>query len=113
MCSEPVREFHPRPVVENPFVGTPSHMVRTSRWRASDLTFGPRGRLAVTAIVFIVFFVGMSGAGWISPFGLWFFMGWFIMATMVLKTKATGWPSLLVPGRSAGLGAYSVMASSN
>jgi hypothetical protein len=105
MCSERVREFHPRPVVENPFVGTPSHTVRTSRWRASDLTFGPRGRLAVTAIVFIVFFVGMSGAGWISPFGLWFFMGWFIMATMVLKTT---WQKVSIdpdepPGRRAQL----------
>ena len=86
MCSEPVLEFHPRPVTENPFVGTPSHVVRTSRWRASDLTFGPRGRLAVTAILFIMLFVGETGAGWISPFGLWFFMGWFILATMVLKT---------------------------
>jgi hypothetical protein len=86
LCLEPIREFHPRPATETPFVGTPSHMVRTSRWRASDLTFGPRGRLAVTPIVFIVLFVGESSAGWISPFGLWFFMGWFILATMVLKT---------------------------
>jgi hypothetical protein len=105
MCSEAVREFHPRPVTETPFVGTPSHVVRTSRWRASDLTFGPRGRLAVTAIVFIVFFVGESGAGWISPFGLWFFMGWFILATMVLKTT---WQKVRIdpdepPGRRAQL----------
>jgi hypothetical protein len=85
MCKEAVVEFTPRPVVPTAFVGTPSHTLRTSRWRATDLTFGPRGRLIVTAIAFIVLFVGESSAGWISPFGLWFFMGWFIMATMVLK----------------------------
>jgi hypothetical protein len=84
MCNEPVREFTPRAVTPGGYVGTPSHTVRTSRWRATDLTFGPVGRLVVTAIVFGMLFVGMRSAG-LSPFGLWFFMGWFILASMVLK----------------------------
>jgi hypothetical protein len=86
MCKEPVREFSARPVTPAAFVGTPSHQVRTSRWRATDLTFGPVGRLTMTAICFIVLYIGLRTAGGpASPTGLWFFMGWFIAASMVLK----------------------------
>ena len=84
MCTEPVRNFAPRPASPTPYVGTPSHTVRTSRWKGTDLTFGPVGRLGVTALVFGVLFVGMRSTG-LSPFGLWFFMGWSIAASMVLK----------------------------
>ncbi len=84
MCKERVREFAPRVSTPGGYVGTPSHMLRTSRWRATELTFGPIGRLAVTGAVFGVLFVGMKGTG-LSPFGLWFFMGWWILASMVLK----------------------------
>ena len=85
MCKEAVVEFAPRPVTPTPYVGTPSHTVRTSRWRATDLTFGPIGRLTVTVVVFLVLIVGWQSAGGASPTGLWFFMGWFIVASMVLK----------------------------
>ena len=84
MCKEPIRDFASRPVVPASYVGTPSHTVRTSRWRATDLTFGAGGRLVVTAVMFAVLFAGLSSTG-ASPFGLWFFMGWFILASLVLK----------------------------
>jgi hypothetical protein len=104
MCKEPVLEFSPREVMPVGYVGTPSHTVRTSRWRATELTFGPLGRLTVTAVVFGVLFVGMRSAG-LSPFGLWFFMGWFILASMVLKQT---WQRVKIdpeetPGRRARL----------
>jgi hypothetical protein len=99
-----VREFAPRAVTSGGFVGTPSHTVRTSRWRATDLTFGPAGRLTVTAIVFVVLFIGFRSTG-LSPFGLWFFMGWFVVASMVLKQT---WQKVRIsreeiPGRRARL----------
>jgi hypothetical protein len=84
MCKEAVTEFACRPAVPASYVGTPSHTVRTSRWRATDLTFGPGGRLAVTAVTFCALFLGLKSTG-VTPFGLWFFMGWFILASMVLK----------------------------
>jgi hypothetical protein len=104
MCMEPVSEFAPRPVTPGGNVGTPSHLVRTSRWRATELTFGPLGRLTVTAVVFGVLFAGMRSAG-LSPFGLWFFMGWFVLASMVLKQT---WQRVKIdpeeaPGRRARL----------
>lgn len=104
MCKEPVRELTPRPVTPGGYVGSPSHTLRTSRWRATELTFGPIGRLTVTAVVFGVLFVGMKSAG-LSPFGLWFFMGWFIVASMVLKQT---WQRVRIdpeeaPGRRARL----------
>jgi hypothetical protein len=105
MCKEAVVEFAPRPVAPTAFVGTPSHMLRTSRWRASDLTFGPAGRVVVTGVVFAVLVVGWSASGGASPTGLWFFMGWFIAATMVLKQT---WQRVRIdpdepPGRQARL----------
>jgi hypothetical protein len=106
MCSEPVREFTPRPVTASTFVGMPTETVRTSRWRATDLTFGPLGRLVVTAVVFGVLVVGFTNTG-LTPFGLWFFMGWFIAASMVLKQT---WQKVRIdpdepPGRGARLAA--------
>jgi hypothetical protein len=85
MCLEPVREFTPRPVTASTFVGEPSHTVHTSRWRGTDLTFGPMGRIVVTAVVFIALVAGWSATGGASATGLWFFMAWFIVASMVLK----------------------------
>jgi hypothetical protein len=85
LCKERVVEFAPRETSPTPFVGTPSHSVRTSRWRSSDLTFGPVGRIVTTAVVFGILVLGLSATGVVSPFGLWFFMGWSIVATMVLK----------------------------
>ena len=106
MCKEPVREFAPRAVTPGGYVGTPSDSVRTSRWRATDLSFGPVGRLTVTAIVFVVLIVGIRSTG-VSPFGLWFFMGWFVVASMVLKQT---WQKVRIdpeeaPGRRARLAA--------
>jgi hypothetical protein len=106
MCKEPVSEFAPREVAAAGYVGTPEPAVRTSRWRATELTFGPLGRLAVTAIVFGVLLMGMRGMG-PTPFGLWFFMGWFITASLVLKQT---WQKVRIdpeeaPGRRARLGA--------
>jgi hypothetical protein len=74
MCKEPVRAFAARRVTPASYVRTPTHTVRTSRWRATDLTFGPAGRLTVTAVMFGILFIGFASTG-LSPFGLWFFMG--------------------------------------
>jgi hypothetical protein len=85
LCKEPVREFATRPTTREGFVADIAPRVRTSRWRASPLTFGPVGRLVVSAIVMLVLLMGTSQTGWWTPFGLWFFMGWFILASLVLR----------------------------
>jgi hypothetical protein len=85
MCKEAVREFAPRPTAPAAYVGVPSHTIRTSRWRATELTFGPVGRIMTTVVMLAVLVVGWNSTGGASPFGLWFFMGWFIVASMVLK----------------------------
>jgi hypothetical protein len=48
------------------------------------------GRIVTTAVVFGALFLGLSATGVVSPFGLWFFMGWSIVATMVLKQTWQG-----------------------
>lgn len=65
-------------------MGIPRHDVQTSRWRASPTTFGPIGRLVVTAGVFGLLIVGLFWTG-ASPFGLWFFLAWSIVAGFVLR----------------------------
>lgn len=85
-CYEPVREFTPRPPGNaGTFVGTPMHDRPTSRWAASPTTFGPVGRLVVTALL-LAFGVGnlvMLGA---TPFGLWFLLGFAVFASFVLRS---------------------------
>jgi hypothetical protein len=98
-CSERVTEFAARPSTNEGFVGVPSHRVRTSRWRASATTFGPTGRLTVTALMLVMLATGLSATGVISPFGLWFFMGWMILAGFVLRQT---WAPVKVDGPETG-----------
>ena len=63
-CGAAVTEFAVRPPLHDEgFVGAPMHDIHTSRWRASDTTFGPAGRLAITAatIAFLVSGLWMMG----------------------------------------------------
>jgi hypothetical protein len=66
------------------FVGDPRHDIRLSRWRGTDTTFGPVGRLGITGAMvgFLVAGIAMMG---ISPFGLWFFLGWSVLAGYVFR----------------------------
>ena len=85
LCAAPVTEFAARPATPGPFVGSPRNDVRWSRWRESPTTFGPVGRLLVTLAVVAVGANAMLAMGPFSPFGLWFFMGYMVFATLVLK----------------------------
>ena len=102
-CGAAVTEFAVRPPLHDEgFVGAPMHDIHTSRWRASDTTFGPAGRLAITAatIAFLVSGLWMMG---FTPFGLWFFLGWSILAGHVFKQV---WAPVRVdgpPGRARGV----------
>jgi hypothetical protein len=83
-CSEAVREFSARaPLHDGDYVGIPRHDVHTSRWAASPTTFGPTGRLIVTAGVVGLLVVGLFWTG-ATPFGLWF-LAWSIVAGFVLR----------------------------
>lgn len=85
-CYEPVREFTPRPEgVLGGFVGDPVPDRSTSRWAASPTTFGPAGRLAVTAVVLAVGAAELLVLG-TTPFGLWFLLGFAIIAAFVLRS---------------------------
>ncbi|MGH2589579.1 MAG: hypothetical protein ACRDGW_02140 [Actinomycetota bacterium] len=59
----------------------------TSRWRAGPTTFGPLGRLVVTAVVLAFApWQGLGGFG--DPSGalmLWWLLGWSSMAALVLR----------------------------
>lgn len=74
------------------------HDVHTSRWRASDTTFGPAGRVAITAamIAFLTAGLWMMGP---TPFGLWFFLGWSILAGHIFKQT---WAPVRVDGAPSG-----------
>lgn len=101
LCSAAVTEFSARPPLhQNGYVGRPSHDVHTSRWQASPTTFGPAARLIVTAGVFGLLFVGLFWTGAFNPFGLWFFLGWSIVAGFVLRQT---WQSVRVEAPSGGL----------
>ena len=101
LCGEAAKEFSARPPLhEDGYVGQPWHDVHTSRWQASPTTFGPAGRLMVTAGVFGLLFVGLFWTGVFSPFGLWFFLGWSIVASFVLRQT---WQPVRVEAPSGGL----------
>lgn len=83
-CYEPVchltpRESAPPGVV---FVSSgPQH--RTSRWRAGPTTFGPVGRILVTALVLVLFpWQVLRG---LDPLVLWQALGYTLAATLVLR----------------------------
>jgi hypothetical protein len=64
-CFEPVRELTPRPALhEGDFVGTPIHergnIPRWSRWEKTATTFGPRGRIAATGLLFLTLVPALS-----------------------------------------------------
>jgi hypothetical protein len=83
VCSEPVRELSPRPRTEGTYVGLPKPVVRTSRWKASTLTFGPVGRLAITAVV--VLFGASSMVQGFNPAMIWPLGMYVVAATLILK----------------------------
>jgi hypothetical protein len=86
-CGIEVTEFASRvPLHEGGYVGDPVPDVHTSRWRASPTTFGPVGRLTVTASVFLFPAGGLTmTGGLLSPFGLWFALAWSIVAGFVFR----------------------------
>jgi hypothetical protein len=83
-CYEPVRELTPRPPqLPTIHLVRPDDRPRTSRWRAGPTTFGPIGRLAITALVVLLgpwsLLKGLSGLG------LWSLLGYSVLAVAVLK----------------------------
>jgi hypothetical protein len=84
-CGATVTEFAVRPPLhDDGFVGVPMHDIRTSRWRATDTTLGPGGRLAITVATIAFLATGLWMMG-LTPFGLWFFLGWSILAGHIFK----------------------------
>lgn len=98
-CHEPVREFTPRARLYHGDVSSaPVHDRPTSRWAASATTFGPVGRLVITAVLlgFGVANLVVLGA---TPFGLWFLLGFAILASFVLRST---WQAVPVERRQQG-----------
>lgn len=79
-CYAPVTEFAARERLHDGYVGAPRTEMRTSRWRAGPLTFGPIGRLLATAIVVL-----MGPWGSISLFTLLYAPVWIAVAVIVLR----------------------------
>lgn len=87
-CYEPVRQLTPRvPQLPALDVHPPRPDPPTSRWRAGPTTFGPLGRLLITAVVLAFApWQGLGGFG--DPSGalmLWWLLGWSSMAVLVLR----------------------------
>jgi hypothetical protein len=84
-CGAPVRDFALRAFVSAPNAIPASEHVH-SRWQGGPTTFGPVGRIIVTALIVLVG-VGVTGAlfavAW--PFALWFLLGWGLASGMVLR----------------------------
>jgi hypothetical protein len=64
-CFVPVRELTPRPALhDRDFVGTPIHergnVPRWSRWEKTATTFGPRGRIVATSLLFLTLVPALS-----------------------------------------------------
>jgi hypothetical protein len=74
--------------------------MKTSRWRKGPTTFGPVGRLGVTAVLILMLLWGLIASGGATPFGLWFFLGWSILAGIVLRQT---WGPVRVDGPQRGL----------
>lgn len=84
-CYEPVREFTPRAPLHGEIVGELHHDVVTSRWRKGPATFGPLGRLGITALLVLPPSVIVPAAMDIWLLALWFLLGYSIFAAMVLR----------------------------
>jgi hypothetical protein len=67
------------------YVGTDRPDVLYSHWRSGPMTFGPIGRVVVTLGLLAFLAFGLSASGPWSPFALWFFFGWSILASFVLR----------------------------
>jgi hypothetical protein len=98
-CGAAVTEFAVRPPLHDEgFAGAPMHDIHTSRWRASDTTFGPAGRLAITVATIAFLAAGLWMMGF-TPFGLWFFLGWSILAGHIFKQV---WAPVRIDGTPSG-----------
>jgi hypothetical protein len=90
-CYEPAREFSPRtPVHDRDFVGSPIHergdIPRWSRWEATATTFGPRGRIGLTALLFATLIPSLTYGGFV------YVITFPVLATVLLKEIwAKGW----------------------
>jgi len=83
-CYEPVRHLTPRESAPPGVVFVsrgPQH--RTSRWRAGPTTFGPVGRILITALLLALF--PWSVFGNLDPLVLWQAFGYTLAATLVLR----------------------------
>jgi hypothetical protein len=89
-CYHPVRQLTPREVSSAPVVHflDPPDRPRSSRWRKGATTFGPVGRLVLTAFVLALApwggLAGFSTAS--SPLTLWWLLGWAVFASVVLRS---------------------------
>jgi hypothetical protein len=80
LCFAPITEYAPREPMHDGFVGTPQPEGRSSRWRkAGPLTFGPVGRVLITA------FVLLMGPSTISFFSLIYLPIWLGLSIVVLR----------------------------
>jgi hypothetical protein len=97
-CYAPVAELTPRPsppppldTAEEPPAWVNRSPLRDiggapptySRWRAGPTTFGPVGRLVITAVVMLVF--PWDALFTFNPLRLWFLLGYTIFASYVLR----------------------------
>jgi len=83
-CYEPVRHLTPRESAPPGVVfvsSGPEH--RTSRWRAGPTTFGPVGRILITALVLVLFPWHVLGD--LDPLVLWYALAYTLAATLVLR----------------------------
>lgn len=100
-CYEPVREFTPRAPLHGEVVGELHHDVVTSRWSKGPGTFGPLGRLGITALLVVPPSLIVPAAMGIWPLALWFLLGYSIFAAMVLRDV---WKRAPVVGTSKATG---------
>jgi hypothetical protein len=81
LCFAPITEYAARERLHDGFVGTPLSDVRTSRWKkAGPLSFGPVGRILMTALVLLM-------GPWASPsfFTIMYSPIWLGLSIVVLK----------------------------
>lgn len=88
-CYEPVRELTPREpqLPPLPTVRQPTPEPVTSRWRRGPTTFGPVGRILLTAILALFApwhgLVGFGSA--LGPLTLWYLLGYTLVAVLLLR----------------------------
>jgi hypothetical protein len=83
-CYQPVRQLTPRPApLPTIHFLDPKANPPTSRWRRGPTTFGPFGRLAITALVAVAApWAMLTGLG---PLALWSLLGYSVLAVTVLR----------------------------